>query len=179
MIVVVIGLLISSTTISNNFITDQHLISKSFETYQNQQELKPFIQHYTSVNHNILTIKNTHIPVRTYNFSGYDLDAKATFYKNKVAPDSWRVNDSYQQKQWNIVELEQRDKKSIVATSLQINTQLFANKSKFKIARIKAGILGTKATKFHWLTIPCKTNCKLEKVILSQVLNDFKVIKAL
>jgi exosortase A len=178
-LLITIGLLISSTTISNKIITDQHLISKSLERYNKKQELKPFVQYFTHIKNNTLVIENNKILVKTYEFSGYDLDAKPTFYKNKIAPDSWRENNTAQHKQWNVTEFEQRAKKSLVATSLQIKTQLYANKSKFKVARIKAGMSGIKATKFHWLTIPCKTNCELEKITLNQVLDDFKVIEAL
>ena len=174
-ILIAIGLLISSTTISNNLITDQQLISKSLEKYNEQQELTPFIQNYTRVNNNNFTIDKHEISIKTYEFSGYDLDSKPTFYNNKLAPDSWRVNNSDLYKQWNIVELAQKAQKSLVASSFQVNTQFFTNKSKFKIARIKAAISGTKATKLHWLTIHCKTNCELEKTTLKQVLNDFKV----
>jgi exosortase A len=176
-LLIAIGLLISSTTISNNLITDQHLIVKSLERYNKQQELKPFVQYFTRIENNDLTIENNEIFVKTYEFSGYDLDAKPTFYKNKIAPDSWRENNTDQHKQWNVTEFEQRAQKSLVATSLQIKTQLYANKSKFKVARIKAGMSGIKTTKLHWLTIPCKTNCELEKVALNQVLNDFKVVE--
>ena len=175
-LLVLIGLLISSTTISNNLISDQHLISKSLEKYHKQRELKPFVQYYTHVSDNVLTIEDTHILMKTYNFSGYDLDAKPTFYNNKIAPDSWKINNSYQYKQWNIVTVEQKAQKSLIATTLQINTQLFANKEMFKIARIKVGISGKKATKLHWISIPCKTNCELEQTRLTIFLNDFKNI---
>ncbi|GAA6173999.1 hypothetical protein NBRC116592_36690 [Colwellia sp. KU-HH00111] len=176
-LLILIGLFISSTTISNNLISDQHLMSKSLKKYQKQQELTPFVQYYTSVNNNILTIENTNIPMETYNFSGYDLDAKPTFYNNQSTPDSWKINNRYQHNHWNIIELEQRSQKSLVATSLQLNDQLYANKSNFKMARLKAGLIGTKETKLHWLRIDCKTNCELEKITLNQALNNFKVIK--
>jgi len=173
--IVTIGLLISSTTISNSLKTEQHLVSKSLSEYNKQQELKPFIQYFTNVNNDIMTIGAHKIFIKTFEFSGSDLDAKPTFYNNKLAPDSWRVNDEYQYKQWNIIELEQHSKKSLVATSLQIKTQLFANRGQFKIARLKAGMSGTKTTKSHWFTAPCKTNCDVEKLILVEVLNDFKI----
>ena len=176
-LLIALGLLISSTTISNNTTTDQNLTVMSLEEYNEQQALKPFVQYFTRINNDNLTIKNHEIFVKTYEFSGYDLDAKPTFYENKTAPDSWRVNNSYLHKQWKIVELEQKAQKSLVATTLQINTQLFANKNKFKIARIKAGISGTKTTKLHWLTIQCKTSCELEKTVLNQALNDFKIVE--
>jgi len=175
-LLVMIGLLISSSTISNNLITKQNLTVISLEEYKKQKELQPFVQYSTGINNNNLIINNHEIIIKTYEFSGYDLDAKPTFYNNKLAPDSWRVNDKYQQKQWEVVELKQQAQKSLVATSFQINTQLFNNKRAFKIARIKAGMLGTKVTKSHWINIQCKTNCEREKTILKQVLDDFEVI---
>jgi len=177
LVFIVIGLLISSTTISNNLITDQYLISKSLKEYNKQQKLTPFVQYFTHINSNNLIIDDNKISIKTYKFSGYDLDAKPTFYNNKLAPDSWRVNNTYQYKQWKIVELKQNAQKNLIATSLQTNTQLFANKSQFKMARIKAGMLGTKATKLHWLVIHCKTNCELEKTSLKQALNNFKIVE--
>jgi hypothetical protein len=174
--VIIIGLLVSSTTISNNLIPEQGLVSKSLKEYDKQQELKPFVQYFINISNDSLTIGTHEIFIKTFEFSGYDLDAKPTYYNNKLAPDSWRENDAYQYKQWNIIELEQHSKKSLVATSLQIKTQLFANRSKFKAARIKAGMSGTTATKLHWFTVSCKANCEVEKVILVNALNDFKVI---
>ncbi|MBL4899053.1 MAG: exosortase [Colwellia sp.] len=175
-LLVSLGLLISSTTISNNLITEQHLISNSLEEYKKQQELEPFVQYYTRVDTSILTIKNTSITMKTYYFSGYDLDAKPTFYTNQSTPDSWRINNDYQYKQWNILEVKQNSQRSLVATSLQLNEQLYAIKRNFKMARIKAGLTGIRETKSHWLTVPCRTDCTLEKKILTQALNAYKII---
>jgi exosortase A len=176
-LIVCLGLLISSTTISKSFITDQNLISASLKKYSKQQDLVPFIQYFTHVNNNTVTMNNHDILIKTFEFSGFDLDAKPTFYNNKSVPDSWKINHNVRHEQWNILEVEKRSKKSLVATTLQVHGQIFANKKEFKIARIKAGLFGKKATKLQWLTIKCNTNCALERIALHQVLNDFKIVK--
>tara|TARA_R110000764_G_scaffold233187_3_gene325998 strand:- start:3696 stop:5138 length:1443 start_codon:yes stop_codon:yes gene_type:complete len=178
-LLILTGLLFSSTTISNSLIAEKNLISNSLDNFNKELELKPFIQYYSNTKNTELIINNQKIIIKTFNFSGYDLDSKPTFYTNKVAPDSWRVINSFQHKQWNITELNHRNKKSLIATSLQLNGQLYANKSDFKLARIKAGLLGTKATKLYWFAIHCKTNCELEKISLTTVLDDFNVVDAI
>lgn len=169
-------LLMSSTTISNNLITDQHFITQSLEKFNEQQELKPFVQYYTSIEHATLTIESTEVPLKTYNFSGYDLDAKPTFYNNKPVPDSWKINNSYQHSMWNIIETEQNSRRSLVASSLQLGNLLFGSRSDFKIARIEAGLVGMKKTKLHWLSVPCKTDCVNEKENLELALNTYKIV---
>lgn len=176
LLLILIGLLFSSTTVSNSLIAEQNLISKSLGSFNKEKELKPFIQYYSDKTNSELTINNQRINIKTFNFSGYDLDSKPTFYTNKVVPDSWHVVNSFQHKQWNIIELEQRNKKSMIATSLELNGQLYANKGDFKLARIKAGLLGSKATKLYWLAIHCKTNCDIERISLTTALGDLKVV---
>ena len=175
-LIIALGLFISSTTISKNFITDQRLISVSLKKYSKQKDLVPFIQYFTHMNNSTVIMNNHEILIKTFKFSGFDLDAKPTFYHNKMLPNSWKTNNTFQHKQWNIFEVEQKSQKSLVATTLQVSGQLFANKTKFKIARIKAGLFGVKATQLHWLTLTCNTNCDAEKSILNQALDDFKII---
>jgi|GEM_PF-619818 len=176
LIFIVIGLLLSSTTISYQSNADQSLIIKSLEAYKKQRELEPFIQYFSHANNSNLYIKNTNITTRTFDFSGSDLDEKPTFYNNRLAPDNWKRINTYQQKQWNILELTYKKQKSLIATSFQLKDQLYASRNKFKVARIKAGLLGEKNTKLHWLSINCQTDCEQEKTILEQTINNFIVI---
>ena len=177
LVLIIIGLLASSTTLSNYLITDKSVILTSLKNDNSKYELKPFVQYSTHINKDKLAIENHEIFIKNYSFSGYDLDSKPTFYHNKMLPDSWKINNTFPHKQWNIFEVEQKSQKSLVTTTFQVSGQLFANKTKFKIARIKAGVFGHKATQLHWLTIKCNTNCDAEKIILNQVLDDFKIIE--
>ena len=56
---------------------------------------------------------------------------------------------------------------------MQLNNGLFANKGVFKLERLKAGLIGIRATKLHWLAIPCEADCVPEKAVLARVLKNF------
>jgi len=175
LVLVFIGLLMSSTSIINHLSTTPLLVSNSFDSYKKQQALTPFVQFYSSTSNKHIVTNNTPIEIQTFVFSGGDLDAKPTYYKNKAAPNSWNVKRKKTYQQWNILTLQRGRTLSLVATSYQLNKQLFSNRKTFKLERIKAGLIGTNTTKLHWLTVTCGSDCTTEQVALTQALDNFKV----
>jgi len=169
-----LGLLVSSTGIANHLSVGTSLITTSFENYKTQQELTPFVQFYSHVNNKRIIVNDTPIDMKTFIFSGGDLDAKPTFYNNKTAPNSWKVKNKTKYQQWNILTLQKNQMQSLVATSFQLNRQVYSNRKAFKIERIKAGFIGTNTTKLHWLTISCNSDCTSEQAVLTQALDNFK-----
>jgi len=172
---IIVSIFISSTYLSTSLINDQTLKTNALEQYKKQKQLKPFIHFYSQVSIKEINIEDTIIFARSYSFSGYALDAKPTFYQNKIAPNSWKENNTHLQGQWNITELQKGKNKALIATSFQLQKQLFPNKKGFKIERLKAGLFGIKNTKLHWIAVHCETNCKQEKNKLNTLLQNLKI----
>jgi len=175
LLLVAVGLLMSSTSIINHLSTTSLFISNSFDSYKKQQTLAPFVQFHSGTSNKQLMINNTSIEIQTFIFSGGDLDAKPTYYKNKAAPNNWNVKRKKTYQQWNILTLQRGRTLSLVATSYQLNKRLFSNRKSFKIARIKAGLTGTSTTRLHWLNVTCSSDCIDEHEALTHALDNFKV----
>lgn len=174
-LVIVIGLLLSSTSITNGISNEHKNVSKSLAEYRNQQKLEPFIPYYSNSQMQEISVENIKVSIHTFEFSGADLDAKPSFYQNRNTPDKWKIIDRIRYGQWHIIEIVNKRQHKLVATSFQLNNQLFAQRKQFKIARLKAGLIGEKATKLHWLSVNCQESCVDAQIDFEQVLNNLSL----
>ncbi|MBA6328710.1 exosortase [Colwellia sp. MB02u-6] len=156
--VLLVILALSSTTFSTMLIpapTASNLTSDA------AFELKPEIHFYTFVTKTSVS-KDKAIEL-TYFFSGKKLDGKPSYYENDLIPSGWQSIEQDVRKNQKIYIVFKAGKTAVMATSYEINKQLFASLRAFKIARLTMAVKNINQTKLHWKFIPCQQrHCKAE-----------------
>ena len=156
--VLLVILAVSSTTFSTMLIpapTASNLTSDAVF------ELKPKIHFYTLVT-NSLASKDKAIEL-TYFFSGKELDGKPSYYENDLIPSGWQSIEQDVHKNQKIYTVFKAGETAVIATSYEINKQLFTSLRAFKIARLTIAAKNMNQTKLHWKFIPCQQrHCKAE-----------------
>lgn len=127
----------------------------------------PNIQLYSSKAISLETSDKIHF---IYHFDNKDLDGTPTFFDHKMIPENWTQVSKKQISNWNVHEVVNGTQKAIILTSYQMNNFKTSNASKFKIHRLKNGLLFPQKAKLHWVFHKCDKTCDIN--ILSESLSN-------
>ena len=158
MLLVVISLGIFTVS-GTSFIAFGEESNEQIETRQANNVLAPVV--YFSSQQTVE--QNGAIQQHVYQFDGYNLDAKPTYYLNRVVPEPWQIVDKNQHAQWQVLTVAQLNQRYLVATRYQVGDVQVPNRHQFKWLRIKAAIFGQNKTTLFWRAMPCQTNCLAEQ----------------
>ena len=127
--------------------------------------IAPLIGKYSHLESYVHSVNSERAYYQRYYFDGSSEALKATYYLHSALPEEgWKVlNTQYKGEAVYVEARGPYGKKGIAAYWYQYQDMHSANRTAFRLSRLKGAVSFKRDTYYHWLWVPCKALCDQQK----------------
>ena len=118
-----------------------------YDDVPKEVSITPQVTHFSSVS---VGEDGTNKTVLVYEFNGYDLDQKPTFYLDSLVPEGWNEKSRAIEGHAQQLTIRKGSREAIVTASYEINNHRVPTAGQFKKLRLKQAVSGHNQTKLNW-----------------------------